>query len=352
MRLGFKISELEDLNQEKLRSLIKERAQRVLQSFTQEAVFGVNDPELLEVLNFVCDYWKDNFRPAFASLCCEAVGGRKEAADEVGLMITLISAGGGIHDDIIDKSANKHFRMTVLGRYGLDAALLVGDLLIQKGWRLARNIVGKVQSEKLAEIIDVFGCWTLDVCEAEFMETQCRQNLGTDRAHYENILRKSMADIEACARLGAIMGGGSKREIRKLAEFGSQLGFIYRLTDDLKDTFSIEYNLPERLRNESVPLPILYAATELKETRYVIENIIAKSSPEIMDFERLLEACIQTEALDYVYERAKDTAGEALKNIEHLRDSMPKRILAFMINEALEEISGLLERGISDCKNY
>ncbi len=48
-------------------------------------------------------------------------------------MVTLTSAGGGIHDDIIDRSVNKHFRNTVYGLYGLNSALLVGDLNDNQG---------------------------------------------------------------------------------------------------------------------------------------------------------------------------------------------------------------------------
>ena len=90
-------------------ALVKERGQRVRSRFRKEAISGVNDPKLLEVLGFVCDYWKDNFRPAFVTLCCEAVGGQAGAADDVGLMMSLTSAGGGIHDDIVDKSSNDSY---------------------------------------------------------------------------------------------------------------------------------------------------------------------------------------------------------------------------------------------------
>ncbi len=329
--------------------MIEEGGQRVLPRFRKAAVSDVSDPKLLEVLRFVCDYWKDNFRPAFASLWCGAVGGRAEAADGVSLMVTLTSAGGGIHDDIIDKSSNKHFRMTVLGKYGLDCALLVGDLLIQKGWMMARNLFEEnSQKDKLAEIIEVYGGWTIDVCEAEFMEVQFRQNLETELDQYENMLFKSMADTQACARLGAIIGGGSRSEIQASAEFGSQLGFMYRLADDLKDTLNVEYNLSNRLRYESVPLPILYAAKNSKEKKPILENIVAKSSLDTLDFKQILDACIQTETFDYIEKRAKETVRKALKKLESLRDSRPKRALAFMIEDSLVAIRKLSKQAALD----
>lgn len=333
-----------NLTQEKLRALIKERGQRVLHRFRQVAVSGVSDPKLLTALQFVGNYWKDNFRPAFTSLCSEAVGGSAEAADDVSLMITLTSAGGGIHDDIVDKSFNKHFRKTVLGQHGLDCALLVGDHLILKGWAMSRELVKKrLQPEKLAEVLEVFAGWTTDVCEAEYMEIQCRQNLETELEHYQNILCKSMADTRACARLGAIMGGGSKSEIEALASFGSRLGFMYRLTDDLTDTLNIELNLADRLRYESVPLPILYASKDSEEKKSIIKDIIKQPNIKALDYRKLFETCMETEAFAYVYEKARKTAKEALNELYSLKPSSPRSFLAFMIEDSLVEITKLSE---------
>ena len=309
-------------------ALVKERGQRVRSRFRKEAISGVNDPKLLEVLGFVCDYWKDNFRPAFVTLCCEAVGGQAGAADDVGLMMSLTSAGGGIHDDIVDKSSNKHFRMTVMGKYGQDAAV--------------RNFVEKTyQPKKLYAVIESFGRWTLEVCEAEFMEIQCRQNLETKLDCYQEILTKSMADIHACARLGAIIGNGSESEIEELTRFARGLGFMYRLIDDLKDTLNIEFSLSNRLRYESVPLPILYAASRSNQRKSAINEVFKKIVENNLNLDTLFRICIETRAFDYVAKLGKRTAREALSNLEKLKPSLAKSLLAYMLNESFKEITEL-----------
>jgi geranylgeranyl diphosphate synthase type I len=331
-----------DFSSEDLTVLIKKKGQGVLRKFGQAAVSGVSDPKLLEVLQCVRAYWPDTFRPALTSLCCEAVGGKSDAADDVSLMITLASAGGGIHDDIIDKSLNKHFRMTVLGLHGLDYALLVGDLLIIKGWAMSLEAVKKsCKPEKFAEVIEVFGKWTLDVCEAEFMEISCRRNLDTDLEHYQKILWKSMADVEGCARLGAIMGGGSAQEVEALAEFGSRLGFMFRLEDDVKDTLNKEGNLANRLQCESVPLPILYAAKSSREKYSEIKSILEKSPISPLDIKKLLEFCFEAEAFAYVLRTAKKNAREASKKLHLLKPTGARNVLKFMIEKSLADVSKL-----------
>lgn len=336
------MSSNKDFSPEDLTALIKKRGQEVLRKFGQTAVSDVCDPKLLSVLHCVTAYWPDTFRPALTSFCSEAVGGQPEAADDVSLMITLASAGGGIHDDIIDKSLHKHFRMTILGLHGLDYALLAGDLLIIKGWTMIQELFKQgCNTEKLAEVVEVFGKWTLDVCEAEFMEISCRKNLETELNHYQRILRKSMADIEGCAKLGAIMGGGSSKEVEALAEFGSCLGFAFRLEDDVKDTFNKEFNLADRLQNESVPLPILYAAKSSREKYFQIKSILGKSSIDPLDIEKLLEICFETGAFRYVLRTAKKNEKVALKKLRLLKPGSARNTLRLMVEKSFSDVTKL-----------
>ena len=327
---------------EDLGSLMKQRGKDVLEKFGEAADSGISDPKLLSILQFVKEYWQDNFRPTLASLCCEAVGADKKTANEVGLMITLTSAGGGIHDDIIDKSFNKHFRMTVLGLYGLDYSLLVGDLLIIKGWAMAHGLA-KNSPDKISKVIEVFGEWTVDVCEAEFMEIACVRNIDTDLGQYEKILRQSMADTEACAKLGAIMGQGSSNQIQALAEYASDLGFLFRLSNDLNDVTNIEGNLKVRLENESVPLPILYAAKFSQENYVKTKEILSQKIIDPQDLMKLLDLCLYSNSFGYVLELAKRNKEHANKKLLELDDSYARAVLSLILENSFMDISRAVE---------
>ena len=122
--------------------VVKKRAEKALEKFRTEAVFGVYDPELLTILREVLSYWKDSNRPALTfrfvvELCLEE---KPEIADDAGLIFVFAAAATGIHDDIIDKSLKNHFRWTVFGLYGLEKALLVGDLLFGEGVVYAKRL--------------------------------------------------------------------------------------------------------------------------------------------------------------------------------------------------------------------
>jgi geranylgeranyl pyrophosphate synthase len=331
-----------DPNLEELAVEMKERSRKTLERFGQVSISGVNHPQLLSILADVKAYWKDNFRPALTSFSCEAVGGQPEAADDVSLMISLMGAGLGIHDDIIDKSLNKHFRTTILGRHGIDNALLVGELFIVKALTLFPEMIGKnYDSKKLGTIIEVFEGFFLEVWEGEFMETLCRRNLDTELEIYEKILWMSTADTEACTRLGAFLGGGTKTEVEALAEVGRRLGFIHRLADEIKDTLNLEGNLPWRLEHESVPLPILCSAKSSKATYSRIKSVLEKAQIAPADIRNILDACFETEAFNHVLNMAKRNATEAKRKLRVLKKSEAQNSLALLVQNAMATIAGL-----------
>jgi geranylgeranyl pyrophosphate synthase len=320
---------------------IDTRCQRILAKFGQEAVADVNNPRLLSILAHVTGYWKDEFRPALTSFSCEAVGGSIGMADDAGVIFTLACAGFGIHDDIIDKSSKKHFRWTVPGIYGLEGALLAGDLLIVKAWARFQDVMRKTTPSKTADMMQVYGNLLTEVCESEFMETQCIKNVDIELEDYTKILWKSAADAEACTRIGAILGNGSKMEVRALAEFGRRFGFTHRLADDVRDTLNFEGNLPERLINERIPLPILYAARSSNTRRAEIELIVKKQSITPLDIKTLLMHCFRSEAFRYVKKIARKNSRDAEQTLRTLEPSFARKLLALMNTQSSTELEEL-----------
>jgi geranylgeranyl diphosphate synthase type II len=318
-----------------LSALINERGSRILEKFRQTIVSGVSHPSLLSILTDVKKYWKDNYRPALTSFSCEAVGGQPAAADDASLMITLLSAGLGIHDDIIDKSQNKHFRMTILGLHGVENALLAGDLFIVKALTTSRGIIRNCSSEKAALVVDAFENFFVEVWEGEYMEIQCRKNLETELDDYQRVLWKSTADTEACARLGAFFGNGSHGDIGALAEFGRRLGYMFRLSDDMNDSLNTEGNLCNRLENESIPLPILFAAKYSKSNFVQIRSILQKTDISPPDAQKILELCFDSGALSYVQGLAQENSARAISKLRLLKRSFARNALEAMMKKSL-----------------
>jgi geranylgeranyl diphosphate synthase type I len=302
----------------------------------------VNNPNLLAAMADVAKYWRDVSRPALTSFSCEAVGSNPEMASDAALMFTLASAGFGIHDDILDKSPNKHLRMTILGLHGIDSALLIGDLLIVKAWTIASEIIRKTSTPiRIADILNVYGNLSVEICEAEFMETSCRRKLEIDIDMYTNILWKAMAETEACSRIGAMLGDGKEKEVEALAGFGRRLGFMSRLADDIEDCLNLEGDLLHRIKYESLPLPILYTAKSSIENYVRVKQIIEKSSIAPSDVKLLLKLCFEAEAFEYVRKIAEKNGRDAIGKLFSLKPSNSRKVLHSMIKISLERINNL-----------
>jgi len=320
----------------------KKRAEKALERFRAEAVFGVSDPELLTILSDVLSYWKDSSRPAIASYCCEAVGGKPEIADDAGLIFVFAAAATSIHDDIIDKSLKNHFRWTVLGLFGLEKALLVGDLLLVKAWSMLQECVRNYDKPlRVADIIEAYGLISVQICEAEFLEMSCRKRLDIDLSVRERILWNINADFEACAKTGAILGDGSDEEVLALSSVGRRLGFLLGLKDEVADSLNIQGNLSHRLLFESVPLPIVYAAKSSGLAQTELQSIIQKESIDPLEIAEIVKLCIDTGAFSYVYELAKRNANEAIEMLKKVPRNPATSNLELIVENAFRVIEKL-----------
>lgn len=293
-------------------------------------------------MEYIKKYWKDKFRPALTSFSCEAVGGDREMAKDVATMFTLASAGFGIHDDILDKSLHKGLRRTVFGLYGIDGALLAGDLLIVKAWAIVENMIRKTQKPtKIADIIRTYGNLSVEICEAELMETQSRRKLDLGIENYEKLLWKAMAEMEACARIGGIMGDGQPCEVDSLGEYGRRLGLISRLGDDVEDCLNLNGSLLPRIENESLPLPLLYAASSSKERYAEIRDIINKTKTTPSDAQALLKFCFEAESFEYVCKVARKKEKEAIQKLRILKPSIARDMLSLMARRSYARVASM-----------
>jgi geranylgeranyl diphosphate synthase type I len=328
----------------------------VISRLEQLIISGVEEPKFLEILTYFKDYWKDFFRPTLTSLSCEAVGGKCELAEDAALIFTLASSGFGIHDDVIDKSKIKHrnitdilnrskyrqTKMTIVGKYGSESALLVGNYLVLKAWAIFHEMIRKTNKPiKIADIIEVYGNLCIEICEAEFMETLCRRKLTTDLNYYQNYLWKAMAEVEACTRIGAMIANGKPIEVEALAEFGRKLGFNSRLADDIEDCLNCKGDLPHRIKNESVPLPLLYAAKYSKKNFEKIKNIIKKTHIMPRDVGDLLNYCLDSEAFEYIDKLAQKNEKEAAEKLSILKCSDARKLLSTMNKRTYDRVEKL-----------
>ena len=281
---------------EQVEKLLEERGKEALEMARNEVLQEkFESKEVQEALRyFMTEYWHDVTRPALMSLVCEAVGGDHDKATPVAVSMIVISGAIDIHDDIIDESKTKGSRPTVLGKFGRDIALLVGDALLFKGFTLLFKAIEKgVLTEKASLILNIIKETFFKLGDAEACELRFRGRQDVTPDEYIHVVKKKAADVEAYTRISAILGGGSSEEVEVLGKFGRLLGMIIILRDDLIDMIDFE-ELVHRINREHLPLPILYALQNPK-FKSTLNSILLKKEITEGDAETILDVTEKAE---------------------------------------------------------
>ena len=261
---------------ENVKKIFEDRGMKVLEearsSVKQEKI---ESNEAREALNYFITYRPDVFRPALLSLACEAVGGDPSVTAPVGKALILLSGAFDIHDDIIDKTVKRGRRPTIPGKFGPDIALLAGDAFIFKGLAELFESVMKLDlpTGKKLEIVRTIKKLYFDLGDAEAMELKFRARTDVKSEDYIRVVGKKAGDVEAYMKVGAIVGGGSEEQVKALGEYGRLLGTMIILRDDLQDLLDFDVELPLRVKNESLPLPVLYALEDRSKRRDILAVI-------------------------------------------------------------------------------
>ncbi len=280
--------------------------------------------EIREALHyFMTEYWHDLARPALLSLACEAVGGDPDITTPIAVPMILISGAIDIHDDIIDQSEMKRNRPTVLGKFGKDMALLVGDALLFRGFALLAKVYRKKVLPSVRSVIDTIKDAFFELGDAEALELQFRGKIDLTPEQYLSVVRKKAADVESYTRVGAILGGGSKSEVETLGLYGRLLGELLILRDDLVDTADRD-ELSHRARKEHLPLPILYALQSSK-SKSELRDLLSREELSEKEAEKIFNLAYKAKGIRQhgeLMEKLIEKAGRIVRNLENQKKNL------------------------------
>jgi octaprenyl-diphosphate synthase len=114
------------------------------------------------------------------------------------------------------------------------------------------------------EILYIFANTIRSMAEGELLQLERSFDPEVTEAHYYAVIdHKSASLIAAATEAGAILGGVTRAERRRLREFGREFGTAFQLRDDALDYEAGEAELGKRafadLREGKITLPLLLA---------------------------------------------------------------------------------------------
>lgn len=292
--------------------------------------------EINEAFEYYAKNWNDYLHSGLISLACEAVNGNPDDSIPIQVAMLLLNAAIDIHDDIIDESKTKYGKPTLFGRFGKDVALLVGDALFIKSLSLLRESEQQISVEKANAIWNVICNQFFELGDAEGLEISSKGNVNISPEKCLNILEKKASSFEAHMRMGAIIGGGEQNEIDLLGNYGRTLGFLTFVREDFIDIFEPD-ELQNRVKNECLPLPMLYAFKNPK-TKKAIMNTLLKPEISDSDAEKIVDIVFEERDVKVFKNEIGRLAKKSLKYISALRNQSIGSQIRMLIATILEDL--------------
>jgi len=273
-------------------------------------------------------------RPSLVVLACKAVGGDEELACFAAVGAETAHVASLIHDDIIDEDNFRRGVLTTHVKYGIPLAILAGDLLIIKSFKVLERLVKEKNfpPEKAIELLKLSCDGTIDITEGEYLDIEFlkRDDVKIDE-YLKMIELKTARAFEIAMKGGAILGFGSKEEIEMLGEYGKNLGMAFQIEDDLLSSFGnfeeVGKSISDILKKRKTFLICYVNTFGNSEYRERMKKILNKECLNDEDILQLKNIFIETGAIEAAKKYIKEYTFKAINSIKDLKESEAKRIL-------------------------
>jgi geranylgeranyl pyrophosphate synthase len=267
--------------------------------------------------------------PVLLTLSCEAVGGKTEKTTAVSAALTLMAGAADIHDDIIDQSKVKYSKKTVFGKFGASVALLAGDALLIQGSTLLQQECESLTRDQRTAILALIPEALFEISNAEAQESHLMKSLNAKPQEYLEIIRMKAVVPELHCKIGAIMGNASKANVEALGSYGRTFG----VTSLVRDEFGDLYEYPElenRIKNECLPLPMLYALQNPK-LRNEIEAYIESGNFERKTLNRLKKLVLESDQVEELRKDLYRMVADGVNWLESVGNNMQLKLLKSLL---------------------
>ena len=169
-------------------------------------------------------------RPVMLMLSAEALGCSDDSVLGAAVAVELLHTESIIHDDVIDEEKSRRGRVPFHLKYGYSASLLSADFT----FAMILAIAARYDDKRIAEEVSDAA---LQMSEGEYSELTIDPEIYrlTWDEYIRIITEKTASLFETSAKLGALIAGGSEKEVKALADYGRYIGIAYQLKDDLLD---------------------------------------------------------------------------------------------------------------------
>ncbi len=187
---------------------------------------------LKDNIEYVFSMGGKRVRPLLTIFAAEAVGSFNGDVMHGAVAIEILHNFTLVHDDIMDNADTRRGKSTVHTLSGVNTAILVGDLMIA----LAYDCIEKCDTARLRGVLQIFNEGVKEVCDGQALDEKLSKcDNATMPEYIDMISKKTGALLMTAGKLGALLGGGTEKDVSLLGDFGLNIGIAFQILDDMLD---------------------------------------------------------------------------------------------------------------------
>ncbi len=290
--------------------------------------FSKAPESLYAPIDYIMQMGGKRFRPLLVLMAYKLWHDEVEKALPAALAVELFHNFSLVHDDIMDEAPLRRGNPSVHIKYGLNAGILSGDVMLIYVYALLQQLeIGGKNNELIGHFNEV----AIKVCEGQQYDIDFEAQQQVSIPGYIKMIEYKTAVLMGGAlRMGALIAGAPETDQHHLNEFGRQIGIAFQIQDDLLDTFGDPAKFGKKVGGDIV---------QNKKTFLVLKALELAEQPTQ---DRLIHL-LNTETED---EKAKIDEVTALFNQLDIRDHTLKAMESYLDKgfEHLRQVSVLPER--------
>jgi len=264
-------------------------------------------------------------RPGLVLLAGRCFGKVTEQHIKVAAIIEMIHNATLLHDDVMDEGQKRRGLPTVNSLCGNEVAVLLGDLLLSRVFRLC--------TELELEAAKVIAGSAVRLCEGELGQIVRKHNWQLSEPEYvEIITEKSAVLFSSACYLGALLAGADLSGAQSLADFGLNSGIAFQIADDLLDLIGDENKTGKTLGTDvdkqkpTLALIHLLGAADKRKRQSIIDSYLDREDSQC-DRPALVQMLNGCGSLEYARRRAREFTAAAVDGLSDIEQSEAKDAL-------------------------
>lgn len=267
-------------------------------------------PRIPEVTAHLVEAGGKRLRPLLTLASAELCGYQGPHDVNLAATVEFIHTATLLHDDVVDKSAQRRGRPTANLLYDNKSSVLVGDYLFARAFQLMVE-PGSIR------VLDILSNASATIAEGEVLQLTAARDLRTDEDVYLQVVRgKTAALFSAATEIGGVIADAPEERIEALFTYGDALGIAFQIVDDLLDyegdASVTGKNVGDDFRERKLTLPLIKAvAAADSDERAFWKRTIETGDQRDGDLDHALDMLRAHGALDQTRADAKAWVGVA-----------------------------------------